>query len=252
MTSNHAVQRPVTQGHDSQGRSMRSALLLLAAASLIAGCATPLSPKEDAPFQSYASANDHPAHRPSRSMSSFSNSLACMDEMMREAEVPTTLITSKFIADYTGRVPVAAKEMVITALSQMSRRSNAFRYVDFEVDIARQDTVQNLSTILLNNNQMELQRPALYVSGGVSFVDQNVISTRHGAGISGRAWKLATTAIEARRSSGWKCTWVISVRAPSSPVWIPPTKSSSAALGRGWIWLAASALTACNSTSAAT
>jgi len=106
---------------------MRSALLLLAAASLIAGCATPLSPKEDAPFQSYASANDHPAHRPSRSMSSFSNSLACMDEMMREAEVPTTLITSKFIADYTGRVPVAAKEMVITALSQMSRRSNAFR-----------------------------------------------------------------------------------------------------------------------------
>jgi len=118
-------------------------------------------------------------------MSSFSNSLACMDEMMREAEVPTTLITSKFIADYTGRVPVAAKEMVITALSQMSRRSNAFRYVDFEVDIARQDTVQNLSTILLNNNQMELQRPALYVSGGVSFVDQNVISTRHGAGISG-------------------------------------------------------------------
>lgn len=186
MTSDHATQRPATQRHDSQGGCMRSALLsLLAAASLIAGCATPLSPKDDAPFQSYASANDHPAHRPSRSMSSFSDSLACMDEMMREAEVPTTLITSKFIADYTGRVPVAAKEMVITALSQMSRRSNAFRYVDFEVDIARQDTVQNLSTILLNNNQMELQRPALYVSGGVSFVDQNVISTRHGAGISG-------------------------------------------------------------------
>jgi len=118
-------------------------------------------------------------------MSSFSDSLACMDEMMREAEVPTMLITSTFIPDFSGRVPVAAKQMVVTALSQMSRRSNAFRYVDFEVDIARQDTVQNLTTILLNNNQMELQRPALYVSGGISFVDQNVISTRHGAGLSG-------------------------------------------------------------------
>ncbi len=164
----------------------RSLLLLgTASAALLAGCATPLPPKDDAQFQSYASANDRPATRPVRSMSSFSDSLACMDEMMREAEVPTMLITSTFIPDFSGRVPVAAKQMVVTALSQMSRRSNAFRYVDFEVDIARQDTVQNLTTLLLNNNQMELQRPALYVSGGISFVDQNVLSTRHGAGVSG-------------------------------------------------------------------
>ena len=118
-------------------------------------------------------------------MSSFSDSLMCMDRMMREAEIPTTLITSKQIPDFSGRVPVATKDMVITALSQMSRVSNAFRFVDFEVDIARQDTVQNLTTILLNNNQMQLQRPALYVSGAISFVDQNVLSTRHGAGVSG-------------------------------------------------------------------
>lgn len=168
-------------------RAGRAGALLttIAGAALVAGCATPLSPKDDAPFQSYASASDRPAVRPVRSMSSFSAALGCMDEMMREAEVPTTLITSTFMPDFTGRVPVAAKQMVVTALSQMSRRSNAFRYVDFEIDIARQDTVQNLTTILLNNNQMELQRPALYVSGGISFVDQNVISTRYDMGVSG-------------------------------------------------------------------
>ncbi|HMN21129.1 MAG TPA: DUF4384 domain-containing protein [Ottowia sp.] len=160
-------------------------LAAAASAALLAGCATPISPKDDALFQSYASTHDRPATRPVRSMSSFSDALACMDEMMREAEVPTMLITSTFIPDFSGRVPVAAKQMVVTALSQMSRRSNAFRYVDFEVDIARQDTVQNLTTILLNNNQMELQRPALYVSGGISFVDQNVLNARHSAGVSG-------------------------------------------------------------------
>ena len=64
--------------------------------------------------------------------------------------------------------------MVITALSQMSRLSNAFRYVDYEVDIARQDTV-NLTTILLNNNQIQLQRPALYISAP-SRSHQNVTS----------------------------------------------------------------------------
>ena len=157
-------------------------LWLVAGAALLGGCATPISPKDDALFQSYASTSDRPATRPVRSMSSFSDSLMCMDRMMREAEIPTTLITSKQIPDFSGRVPVATKDMVITALSQMSRVSNAFRFVDFEVDIARQDTVQNLTTILLNNNQMQLQRPALYVSGAISFVDQNVLSTRHGAG----------------------------------------------------------------------
>jgi hypothetical protein len=107
-----------------------------------------------------------------------------MDALLREAQIPTTLIASKQIPDASTRVPVAAKDMIITALSQMSRLSNAFRYVDYEVDIARQDTVQNLTTILLNNNQIQLQRPALYLSGAISFVDQNVINNRFDVGTS--------------------------------------------------------------------
>ncbi|QCB48683.1 DUF4384 domain-containing protein [Hydrogenophaga sp. PAMC20947] len=157
---------------------------LVAAALFISGCSTPLDARKDTGFQSNAHAMDRPANRPVRSLSSFSDSLMCMDHMFRDAEVPTTLITSKQIPDYSGRVPVATKDMIITALSQMSRLSNAFRYVDFEVDIARQDTVQNLTTILLNNNQIKLQRPALYVSGAVAFVDQNVINNRFDVGTS--------------------------------------------------------------------
>ena len=157
---------------------------LLTAALFIAGCSTPLDARKDSEFQSNAHAMDRPANRPVRSLSSFSDSLMCMDRMFRDAEVPTTLITSKQIPDYSGRVPVATKDMIITALSQMSRLSNAFRYVDFEVDIARQDTVQNLTTILLNNNQIRLQRPSLYVSGSVAFVDQNVINNRFDVGTS--------------------------------------------------------------------
>ena len=128
---------------------------------------------------------NRPVVRPVRSISSFSESLSCMDHMLRAAELPTTLISSKQFPDFSGKVPVAVKDMVVTSLSQMSHLSNAFRYVDYEVDIARQDTVQNLTTILLNNNQMQLQRPALYVSGAIAFVDQNVISQRRTAGISG-------------------------------------------------------------------
>lgn len=163
-------------------------LVLLAGITMLAlltACAMPANVRNDTKFQSYASAADRPAMRPVRSMSNFSESLMCMDRMFREAQLPTTLITSKQIPDYSTRVAVATKDMIITALSQMSRLSNAFRYVDYEVDIARQDTVQNLTTILLNNNQIQLQRPALYISGAIAFVDQNVLNNRTDLGTSG-------------------------------------------------------------------
>jgi len=166
------------------GKWSRLTASLLGVVFLIAGCSTPMDARKDAPFQSYAHMADRPTQRPMRSLSSFSDSLMCMDRLFRDAQIPTTLITSKQIPDFSGRVPVATKDMIVTAISQMSRLSNAFRYVDFEVDIARQDTVQNLTTLLLNSNQIQLQRPALYVSGAVSFVDQNVINNRFDVGTS--------------------------------------------------------------------
>lgn len=151
--------------------------------ALMTGCA-PLDARKDAAFQEFTTTANRPVVRPVRSISNFSDSLVCMDHMLRAANVPPTLITSKQFIDFSGKVPVATKDMIVTSLSRMSRLSNAFRFVDYEVDIARQDTVQNLTTILLNNNQMQLQRPALYVSGAIAFVDQNVIDSRISAGLS--------------------------------------------------------------------
>lgn len=156
----------------------------ISAAALLGGC-THLDPRKDAEYQSYAPTADRPVVRPIRSISSFNESLVCMDYMLRAAEIPTTLITAKQFPDYSGKVPASTKDMMITALSRMSRVSNAFRYVDYEVNLVTQDTVQNLTTILLNNNQMQLQRPALYISGGVSFVDQNVFTNSESFGAAG-------------------------------------------------------------------
>jgi hypothetical protein len=159
-------------------------LLLAIGVVLLAGCAAPMDARKDAAFHAMAYTMDRPVVRPTRAISSFSESLMCMDRMLRESQIPTTLITSKQIPDFSSKVPAAGKDMIITALSQMSRLSHAFRYVDYEVDISRQDTVQNLTTILLNNNQIQLQRPALYVSGSIAYVDQGVISNRLDAGTS--------------------------------------------------------------------
>ena len=158
--------------------------LVLTSALFLISCSTPMDVRKDAAFQSYANLNGRPSVRPVRSMSSFSDSLDCMDKMLRDAEVPSTLVTSKQIPDFSTRAPVATKDMIITALLQMSRTSNTFRYVDYEVELIRQDTVQNLTNILLNNNQIQLQRPSLYISGAIAFLDQNVLINRSQAGIS--------------------------------------------------------------------
>jgi hypothetical protein len=166
------------------GRLHLPVLLPVLASLVMTGCAAPMDARKDTKYQSNATIEDRPTSRPTRSFSSMSPSLMCMDHMFRQADLPTTLITSKQIPDVSGKIAVATKDMIVTALSQMSRLSNAFRYIDYEVDISRQDTVQNMTAIMLNNNQMQLQKPAIYVSGAVSFVDQNIISNHFEAGTS--------------------------------------------------------------------
>ena len=160
--------------------------LSLAVLGLAAGCAT--TPRDRADEFDKTPTLNVPVTAPIRSVSSFSDSLTCMDRMLRDYRVPPVLITSKAIPDATGKVNVGFKEMVITGLSAMSRTSGAFRYVDYEVDAVKQDTVQNLTGLLLNAGQMRLQRPAMYVSGALTYMDQNIAVRRMGAGVSARNW----------------------------------------------------------------
>jgi Domain of unknown function (DUF4384)/Putative peptidoglycan binding domain len=165
--------------------AMRFSLLALAA--LTVGCA--ISPLDNINHFERVPVDNTPVVAPIRSISSFSDGLQCMDRMLRDYRVPQTLVTSKIIPDASGKVSVSTKEMVITALSVMSRTSGTFRYVDYEVDALRQDTVQNLTTLLMNAGQMRLQKPQLYISGAVAFMDQNVSVSRMGGGVSARNWE---------------------------------------------------------------
>lgn len=171
------------------GSTQGMAVKVLAAAcamTLMAGCSTlgKSSPRRNAQFFDQNYIEDRPVVWPVRSVSSFADSLGCMDSMLRDNHISQVTITSKTIPDASGKVFVSAKDMVITALSEMSRTSNTFRFVDYEVDPLKQDTVQTLSGLLLQSNQMQIQMPQMYVSGSISFMDQNVMIDRRGLGIA--------------------------------------------------------------------
>ena len=142
-----------------------------------------------------------PLVTPSKSASAMREGLACMDRMLAAEQVPSTLVAVKGIPDPSGLFSTGTKEMVITALSRMSRTSQAFRVVDYEVDALKQDTVQTMTSLLLNNGQIELRKPQIYVSGAISFGDKTVVSKRKSIGVStantdtGYSWDLLGTVV---------------------------------------------------------
>ncbi len=161
------------------------------AALALGGCAT--NPRDNVAFYQDTYSELSPVARPQRVVTSFSDSLACMDVLLREAHLPVTLVATKAIPDASGLVQVAAKDMVITTLAKMSHTSNAFRVVDYEVDPLKQDSVQNLTSLLLNAGQINIFKPAIYISGGISHMEKNTRGKRRDLGVSGRDLEFGLT-----------------------------------------------------------
>ncbi len=163
---------------------MLRSLLTLTLLGALVGCAAP-DPRGYKDALEQAPSQARPVSLPVRSLTSFSTSLSCMDRLMRDMGRPATYISSKHLGDGGGKSPVAVKEMVVTALSEMSRTSGAFRFVDYEIDIGRQDTVQAISQVLLGINKLDLRFPDIYISGGVAYTESSIANRNESIGLSG-------------------------------------------------------------------
>jgi curli biogenesis system outer membrane secretion channel CsgG len=121
-----------------------------------------------------------PKTRPVRTLTSFSGSLRCMDDLFVSHGVQGHKITSVGIPDSTGQVSVGARDMLISAISRMTMRSDAFHYLDF--DLARTE----LNYINANDPQQAVSMPKHYIRGSITQLDKNVTDWRVGGGISGQ------------------------------------------------------------------
>lgn len=153
--------------------------------SNLVGCSlSPTNLKDDEPYIGSTTTHNLPAVEPVRAITSFSDSLSCMDGLLRQSNISETVVAVKTVKDPSGKAAVAAGEMIVTALSQMSKTSGAFKVADFEVDPLKQDTVQTLTNLLLPTGSMAIPAPQLYISGAISYLDQGVLRKSNSAGIS--------------------------------------------------------------------
>ena len=147
----------------------------LGLASLMTACFTP---PEDVPIKA------RPDTAPTRTITSFSASLRCMDDLFVQYGITGWLVTSDGIPDATGEVSAGTKEMLISAISQASVKSNAFNFVDFE----SQSNVTVLASFLADPNNPNVPVPAgfeipnHYVRGAISQLDSGVVAESVGGG----------------------------------------------------------------------
>jgi hypothetical protein len=150
------------------GRRWRS--LALSLATLLGAC----HPRPETSFDA-----QQPRTAAVRNIGSFTESLRCMDDLFASQGKRDIYITTAGIPDATGLIATGTKEMFISAVSRMSAKSGAFRFVDY--DITQLD-VQILSE-LVGLNQ-EFVAPSYYVRGAITQLDSNVLSSSKSAGLS--------------------------------------------------------------------
>ena len=113
-----------------------------------------------------------------KTVTNFSPALRCMDELFLAYGRPTIVITSAGIPDETGKVRAGTKEMLITAISRMTLKSNAFEFIDFH---SQGDDLKSMFDAMGDQNR---KVPDYYLRGSITQMDDNVVRRNKGAGSS--------------------------------------------------------------------
>ncbi len=150
--------------------SLRRTALATAVLTLLAACQT-------RPETAYDVAN--PRTAAVRNIGNFNEALRCMDDMFLAQGKQDIFITTAGIPDATGLIASGTKEMFITAVSRMSAKSNAFRFVDYD---PTQTDVQVLSELV--GLHEDFVAPNYYVRGAITQLDSNVLQSSASAGVS--------------------------------------------------------------------
>src|SRR5213595_2976058 len=143
-------------------------LLGLAALAALGGCQT-LEVKQPTVEQT-AQIRKGPEDRPQRSITGFSTALRCMDTLMLDYGVRDLTMLTEEISDETKKLNAGTRDMLISAVSDMSRRSRAVRLVAFGKDAT------NVISFLAAG-----QRSAVYQA--VPLFDENLIKNQKDLGI---------------------------------------------------------------------
>lgn len=162
--------------HDARPLVRRAvSVALLLAFGMLAAC--------DMQATNLALVNMQPKAPAQRNHTNFYPALQCMDDLFVKAKRAPILISSNQIPDKTRTTSVGTREMIITALNHMTRRSKAFSFV--EQGLVGRTSGDTLALEKDARKGAKPPAPRLYINGSISQVDTNTRSTGMTADASG-------------------------------------------------------------------
>lgn len=107
-------------------------LSLLLAGGLLSGCSSTGVKKQV--LDSTNKLKQGPQQKPFRSITNFSSALRCMDDLMISNGVRDVSVLVEDLVDQTKKVNAGTKDMLISAVSDMTKRSRAIRLIAYGQD----------------------------------------------------------------------------------------------------------------------
>lgn len=149
---------------------------------LLWGCATSPEKMEETRREVVAAADQArtgPKAPPAPTFTSFTPALRCMDHLMLEYGVKSVSVLAEDMHDATKKVNAGARDMLISAVSDMTRRSNAVRLVAYGADSS--NTIGFLKEA--ERKSPFLSVPEFTIRGSVSQLDENLAKRTESAGV---------------------------------------------------------------------
>ena len=157
-------------------------LFVAAAALAFSACATtqPAAVNTPKPTVQVQSAAAGPKALPQRNLTHFADGLRCMDDMMFRFGVRDVSVMIEEMQDQSRRLGAGTRDMMVSAVADMTRRSRGVRLVTFGQD--NQNIVQLLS-IAQRLNDFKVV-PQYDIRGSITQFDEDVTRKQASVGLS--------------------------------------------------------------------
>jgi hypothetical protein len=141
------------------------------------GCATP--DVRQATLQQTQAVRQGPQEKPFRTITGFSAALRCMDTLLIDYGVRDVSMLVEDLTDQTKKVNAGTRDMLISSISEMTRRSRAIRLVAYSKDAT--NAVSFLASAQRQGAFSEV--PQYDIKGSISQFDENLVRNQQDLGI---------------------------------------------------------------------
>lgn len=147
-------------------------IILVVMAAIMNGCATFKSSVDNKLEKEFNEVKRGPKGAPFKSITTFSESLVCMDNLMQAKGIRDIPVMIEDIEDKTDSVKVGVRDMLISAISEMTVNSHGLKLI-----IYGKDTANLISYMKAANKTSIYETQPLYdIQGSITQYDKGISS----------------------------------------------------------------------------